>query len=246
MGQGVLIEDNHIVNKNPATGEVISHVACTTIQELDEKIAKAKQAAASWADIEASERISLLKKGLAALSGKSNRLQELIVAEMGKPLEQAIEEVEDATSKDEYLTILEASLQPKTHGSSVVVRQPIGSAGILLPWNFPADEAMLLVLPSLASGNTAIVKPSEVAPDTGALLVNTMASFLPPNVLQLAQGDGTVGAHLVAHPDIDMICMTGSTATGKRIKENSGLKRLVLEMGGKVRIRIIAQCYIVD
>jgi len=64
--------------------------------------------------------------------------------------------------------------------------------------------------------------------------------------LQLAQGDGTVGAHLVAHPDIDMICMTGSTATGKRIKENSGLKRLVLEMGGKVRIRIIAQCYIVD
>lgn len=60
----------------------------------------------------------------------------------------------------------------------------------------------------------AIVKPSEVAPETGAIVVNAVASALPPGVLQLAQGDGSVGSHLVSHPDIDMICMTGSSATG--------------------------------
>ena len=82
---------------------------------------------------------------------------------------------------------------------------------------------------------TVIVKPSEVAPETGAMVVQAMASVLPPDVLQLAQGDGSVGAHLVAHPKVDMICMTGSSATGKKILESAApkMKRFVLELGGK-------------
>jgi acyl-CoA reductase-like NAD-dependent aldehyde dehydrogenase len=106
---------------------------------------------------------------------------------------------------------------------------------VLSPWNFPADEILLLMLPALGSGNSVIVKPSEVAPGTGALVVNALASALPEGVLQLAQGDGVIGAQLVSHPDISMVAMTGSSETGKKILQQAAptLKRLVLELGGK-------------
>lgn len=93
----------------------------------------------------------------------------------------------------------------------------------------------MLALPALGAGNTVIVKPSEVAPRTGAMFVNALASVLPDGVLQVVQGDGSVGEQLVSSDDVHMIAMTGSSATGKRIMEKSAknLKRLVLELGGK-------------
>lgn len=162
-------------------------------------------------------------------------MAETIVAEMGKPLAEATEEVRGATQKDEYLDLLQRSLDPQRRGSSVVVRHPLGVVAVLSPWNFPCDEILLLVLPALASGNVAIVKPSEVAPQTGAIVVNTIAEGLPPGVLQLAQGDGIVGSMLVKHGSVNMVAMTGSSATGKKILESAApqLKRFVLELGGK-------------
>lgn len=93
----------------------------------------------------------------------------------------------------------------------------------------------MLALPALGAGNTVIVKPSEVAPRSGAMFVNALASVLPDGVLQVVQGDGSVGEQLVSSDDVHMIAMTGSSATGKRIMEKSAknLKRLVLELGGK-------------
>ena len=93
----------------------------------------------------------------------------------------------------------------------------------------------MLALPSLASGNTVILKPSEVVPETGALLVGAYQKILPEGVIQLAQGSGSVGASLVAHPGIDLVAMTGSSATGRKIIESAApqLKRVILEMGGK-------------
>ena len=103
------------------------------------------------------------------------------------------------------------------------------------PWNFPLGEIPLLALPSLASGNTVILKPSEVVPETGALMVKTFQKILPEGVIQVAQGSGSVGASLVSHPDIDLVAMTGSSATGRKILESAApqLKRVILEMGGK-------------
>lgn len=235
MVQGVSITDGCIVNKNPATGETISSTPCSTPVEIDAMVSKAKAAQPAWAQIPASKKIDLLKQGLAKLACESDRLATLIVQEMGKPLVEAEEEVQGAVDKDEFLAILQASLEPKKHGSSIVVRSPIGVAAVLSPWNFPADEILLLVLPALGSGNTVIVKPSEVTPETGALVVNALASVLPDGVLQLAQGDGAVGAQLVNHASTDMIAMTGSSATGKKILESAAprLKRVVLELGGK-------------
>jgi len=236
MVQGVSIVDGNIVNLNPATGQEISRVPCTSADSINSMVKTASKAQKAWCLIPLKERIDLLRKGLAEISKHSDKLASLIVEEMGKPIAEAKEEMEFAVGKGDYLDIMEASLKPIHHGeNSVVVRQPLGVVTVLSPWNFPADEILLLVLPALGSGNTVIVKPSEVTPETGALTVNTLASVLPEGVLQLAQGDGAVGAALVQHPDVAMIAMTGSSATGKRILETAApqMKRFVLELGGK-------------
>lgn len=237
MVQGVPIDDDGcIVNTNPATGEVISQIPCTTAEELDQIISRAKNAQPPWAfQTTLDERISSLKKGLEQVAKKSDQFERLIVNEMGKPMAQAKEEMEDAVDKDEFLQILHDSLKPQTFGSSTVVRHPLGVVAVLSPWNFPVDEILLLALPSLASGNTVIVKPSEVVPETGALLVETLQSVLPKGVIQLVQGDGSVGAPLVSHKDVAMIAMTGSSSTGQNILQQVAphMKRFVLELGGK-------------
>ena len=106
---------------------------------------------------------------------------------------------------------------------------------LFLSNQFPAGEIPFLAIPALASGNTVIVKPSEVTPLTGALYCSAFASVLPEGVLQVVQGDGAVGEQLVSSEDVHMVAMTGSSATGKRIMETcaKNLKRLVLELGGK-------------
>lgn len=235
MVQGVLIENGCIVDTNPATGEVISRVPCTTPSEVDTLVEKAKEAQLEWSYKEAKDRMSLLRKALEELSKQADKLASLMVQEMGKPLSEAQEEMEGAVGKDEFMEILERAQEPQTFGTSVVVREALGVVVVLSPWNFPVDEILLLALPALAAGNTVIVKPSEVVPETGGLTVTTLASALPPGIIQLAQGDGVVGAQLVAHPDVNLVAMTGSSASGRKIMANAApnLKRLVLELGGK-------------
>jgi len=234
MVQGIPIQDGCILNKNPATGELISKVPITT--NVEEIVEKAHDAFLPWSTTtSAQERIELLKKGLEEIKSISTELAPLITQEMGKPLLEAQGEVEGVADKDEYFQILQDALQPIQHNSSTVIRQALGVVVILSPWNFPADEILLLALPALASGNTVIVKPSEVTPETGRMVVESMAKYLPTNVLQVAQGDGSVGAALVGNTSVKMVCMTGSSATGKKILSTAApqLKRCVLELGGK-------------
>jgi acyl-CoA reductase-like NAD-dependent aldehyde dehydrogenase len=237
MVQGVEIDsDGCLVNTNPATGEIISRVRCTTPDEIDEMVLTATRAQQkAWRTLSCTERVTLLKDGLKALESARDELVKCMVSEMGKPIVEANEEMDGATSKDEFMNILLDTVQPKKFGTSTVVRSPFGVVAILSPWNFPVDEILLLALPSLASGNTVIVKPSEVVPMTGALLVKTLQTVLPPGVIQLAQGAGDVGAQLVNHPGIALVAMTGSSATGRKILEKAApqLKRIILEMGGK-------------
>lgn len=235
MVQGVSIDDGCLVDLNPATEEIIARVPCSTRAEVDSMVNLANKQRSTWKDTPATERISLLRKGLEALSTKADELAELITKEMGKPISEAREEVQFATQKSKYFDIMEAAMQDRRHGSSVVVRQPFGVAAIISPWNFPADEILLLLLPALGSGNTAIVKASEVTPLTAQLVVNTLQEVLPLNVVNIAQGDGSVGQQLVDHDDVHFVAMTGSSVTGKRILEAASRtgKKVVLEMGGK-------------
>jgi len=237
MAQGVLIDDdNCLVNTNPATGEVISRVKCTDLEELGDIIDTAKASQREWRTKSVEDRVGILKDCIKELAAISDPMIKLIVQEMGKPIGEAKEEMDYAVEdQDAYFDILLESIKPKNYGKSTVVRDPYGVVAIMSPWNFPLGEIMLLALPSLASGNTVIVKPSEVVPETGALLVKTLQKCLPPGVIQLAQGSGSVGAALVAHSGIDLVAMTGSSATGRKILEATApqLKRVILEMGGK-------------
>lgn len=241
MVQAVVIENGHILNTNPATGELISRVPCTSENDVPVLVRNASVALSGWSGTALSDRIAALKNGCDALGSRKNEAVDLITAEMGKVRKEAVEEVEGAVEKDELLELIRSANEDVVLGGeaggsrSVVVRDPLGVVVVLSPWNFPADEILLLALPALAAGNTVIVKPSEVTPQTGALVVETLSSKLPPNVLQLAQGDGAIGSLLVRSPEVSMVAMTGSTAVGKSIMSDCAphLKRLVLELGGK-------------
>ena len=144
------------------------------------------------------------------------------------------------------------------------MRDPHGVMAICSPWNYPVDEILLLALPALAAGNAVVVKPSEVAPLCGARSVGALARALPEGLVGLLQGDGGVGKKLVEHADVDLVGMTGSTATGPppltpplaalaalcphtavpilqcgsagaMVMRSAavGLKRIILELGGK-------------
>ncbi|GAX10096.1 aldehyde dehydrogenase family 9 member A1 [Fistulifera solaris] len=238
MVQGVTIANNCIVNTNPANGEIISRVPCTTKEELERTLSASCGAQPQWAATSLTDRIRLLRKGLEAIAAKKDAFVDMIVQEMGKPITEARVEVEGSVSRDEYFRVLQDALEPKKRGKNCqVVRQPLGVVAILSPWNFPVDEILLLALPALASGNAVLVKPSEVTPETGAMVVEALSSVLPPYVVQLAQGDGKIGSQIVAHPLVSMVAMTGSSSTGKKILQTCAasptIKRLVLELGGK-------------
>lgn len=237
MVQGVVVEDGRLIDVNPATGEVIDRVPVTTPAELDTIVAKAKDAQLSWSLRPLEERGELLKACCKKLGEIQEELQEVMVAEMGKVITEAMTEVEGAADKDDWIDLVVEANRPVVldGGKSTVCRQPHGVVALCTPWNFPADEILLLAIPALVAGNTIVVKPSEVAPLTGARVVAALAAVLPDGVANLVQGDGAVGAPLVNHRGVDMVAMTGSLATGKKIMEacSGNLKRLVLELGGK-------------
>eukprot|EP00584_Thalassiosira_punctigera_P005834 CAMPEP_0172535412 /NCGR_PEP_ID=MMETSP1067-20121228/7433_1 /TAXON_ID=265564 ORGANISM="Thalassiosira punctigera, Strain Tpunct2005C2" /NCGR_SAMPLE_ID=MMETSP1067 /ASSEMBLY_ACC=CAM_ASM_000444 /LENGTH=473 /DNA_ID=CAMNT_0013320345 /DNA_START=27 /DNA_END=1448 /DNA_ORIENTATION=+ len=244
MVQGVDIVNGIIQNVDPSTGKLIADppIKVTTPSELADVIAKANAAQASWADLALAERIEYLRKGITACEPVADELAQSITREMGKVPAEAKEEVGDALGlKGEWLDMVaEANADVKLGdggeaGESVIVRDPLGVVAVISPWNYPVGEIPLLALPALAAGNAVILKPSEVTPVTGAMYCDALSSALPEGVLQVVQGDGGVGSLLVESPDVHMVAMTGSTATGKRIMEKcaANLKRLVLELGGK-------------
>ena len=144
--------------------------------------------------------------------------------------------------KDEFIDSIVAANATEIVGDeggaqSMIVRDPLGVVVVLAPWNFPADEILLLAVPALAAGNTVIVKPSEVAPLTGQQVVAALQSVLPGGVVQCLQGDGALGAALVSSP-INMVAMTGSSAVGRKIMRECAddLKRCVGQGGVKVQM----------
>jgi hypothetical protein len=246
MVQGVQIKDGIIQNINPSTGQPIHPpVSVTTPDQLYHILQTANTSQNDWSDLPLSTRISLLRKSMSAVEQIADNLVGIITEEMGKVPSEAAQEVQNAIAlKGEWLDLIQEANEDIHLGGdddnnnapeSILTRDPYGVVAVLSPWNFPAGEIPLLVLPALAAGNCVVVKPSEVTPLSGEMIVNAMASALPRGVLQVVQGDGSVGELLVKSEDVHMIAMTGSCETGKRILEGcaKSLKRVVLELGGK-------------
>lgn len=237
---------NTFLNLDPATGETISEIQCASPQEVRQAIARARAAQPAWADLGLEKRAELLIQAGDALLKRKGEFSELITREMGKPVNDAVGEVEGwagalrRTMKEIEEALAPVVLQGKGCESHVL-REPLGVVAVITPWNFPIGMPLELLPPALGTGNTVVFKPSELVPQSGQRLAELMNEFLPRDVLVQIHGQGEVGAQLV-EGDVDMIGFVGSRATGKAImKSASGrLKRLVLELGGKDPLVVFA------
>ena len=123
--------------------------------------------------------------------------------------------------------------------TSIIRREPVGVVGQITPWNYPLSMAVWKLGPALATGNTVVLKPAENTPVTTLRLAELAAEIFPPGVLNVIGGHGEpAGAALVRHPEVDMVCLTGSRGTGKWIAREAAetLKRVHLELGGKAPV----------
>ncbi|MGV3488627.1 MAG: aldehyde dehydrogenase family protein [Tuberibacillus sp.] len=232
-----------VPNINPANGETLGYVTLSSPAEVDEAVKAAKVAQKKWAQVPAPKRGEMLFRIGELLRERKEHLAQLLTKEMGKVIDEARGEVQEAIDMAYFMggegrrlagqTV--PSELPNKHAMSM--RVPVGVAGLITPWNFPIAIASWKILPAIVSGNTVVWKP---ATDTPALAYEFVKIFedvgLPAGVVNLVYGSGgTVGTAIADHPDIDIVSFTGSTEVGSEINGRAGrlLKRVSLEMGGK-------------
>ena len=217
---------------NPATGKVLAQVTQGTPADLDAAVAAARRAQPKWAGLTGHQRAKILY-ALARLVQKQSRLFAVLeTLDNGKPIRESRDIDIPLVIRHFYYHAGLAQLLQSEHPDL----SPLGVCGAVIPWNFPLLMLAWKVTPALAAGNSVVLKPAEFTPLTALLFAELSAQAgLPPGVLNIVTGDGDTGAALVAHPDVNKIAFTGSTAVGRKIRQaTAGTgKALTLELGGK-------------
>ncbi len=238
-------------SRNPAdTRDVIGRFQQGSVADVAMAIKAAEAAFPMWRRTPAPKRGEILYAFGALMAQHKERLARAMTREMGKVLTEARGDVQEGID----IAYLMAGEGRRMAGETVPselpdkwamsIRQPIGVAGIITPWNFPMAIPCWKTMPALVTGNTVVFKPSSDTPHCATLLVELMAEAgFPPGVVNLVTGaGGEVGDAIVDSPDVAVISFTGSSTTGKRIAERAGrrLKRVSLEMGGKNGVVVLA------
>ena len=231
---------------NPATGKVIAQVNEASEEQITAAVRAAAKAFPGWAATVPKDRATLLLKLADRIEAEGQEFAALESQNTGKPLAAAL--------NDEIPAIADvfrffAGACRAMHGSvageylpgftSMIRRDPIGVVASIAPWNYPLMMAAWKLGPALAAGNTAVLKPSEQTPLTALKLATLCAELFPPGVVNIICGRGnTVGAPLVAQPEVAMISLTGSIASGEKVLAAAvnGTKRTHLELGGKAPV----------
>jgi acyl-CoA reductase-like NAD-dependent aldehyde dehydrogenase len=231
--------------ENPATGQVIAHVADLAPDQVARMAARGRAAQPAWDALGFEGRGRVLRRMQAWLLDHQDEVIEVIRSETGKTYEDAlIAEVSYgaaafgfwAEHAPEYLRDEKVkSSQILVKGKKLVLRhRPLGLIGVIGPWNYPLTNSFGDCIPALAAGNSVILKPSEVTPLTSLKLAEGLRECgVPDGVFQVATGRGATGSALV--DEVDMIMFTGSTATGKKVMARAAetLTPVSLELGGK-------------
>ncbi|MEU5727321.1 aldehyde dehydrogenase family protein [Micromonospora sp. NPDC047738] len=232
--------------ENPATGEIVGQVPAGTPADVDRAVAAARAAFPGWAATAPAERAAHLDRLHAALAARAEAIAHTVALELGTPLKLATR-VQAGLPLTVLRSMVELAARPpaeQTVGNSLVVREPVGVVGAITPWNYPLHQVVAKVAPALAAGCTVVVKPSELTPLTAYLLFDAVIEAgLPAGVVNLVPGTGpVVGEALAAHPDVDLVSFTGSTATGRRVAHlvADRIARVALELGGKSANLILA------
>ena len=230
---------------NPATAEVIAEVPSGTLADVDAAVAAAKAALPEWMDTTPGERSEALLALANAIDGAAEELAQLESTNVGKPIEVARAEPPVMVDNLRFFAGAARCLEGKAAGeymkgyTSMIRREPVGIAGQICPWNYPAMMTIWKIGPALATGNAIVLKPSEQTPLTALRIGELAQDIFPPGVLNVITGDGIpVGEGIVKHPDVGIVSLTGDTGTGKEICATAAdtLKRVHLELGGKAPV----------
>jgi acyl-CoA reductase-like NAD-dependent aldehyde dehydrogenase len=229
--------------------DVISPVDETVVQtvrfagraELDDRVARADRAFATWRQVAPGDRARLLRRFAEAVDADIEKLADLEVRNAGHTIGNARWEAGNVRDLLHYYAAAPERLSgrqiPVAGGIDITFHEPLGVVGVIVPWNFPMPVAAWGFAPALAAGNTVIVKPAEYTPLTALRLEElALEAGIPADVFQVVPGTGPeAGEHLVTHPLVRKIVFTGSTAVGKRIMRLCAdqVKPLTLELGGK-------------
>jgi betaine-aldehyde dehydrogenase len=244
-GQDVPGSGTRIERHSPGTGALVAQFADGTAEDVQGAVAAARRAfdEGPWPHLSGAERSTSLLKMAAAIRDRREELARIEAEEVGKPIRLARGDLDGTAGHFEYA----AALAHEVHGDAytnlgpqhlgVILREPVGVAGLIIPWNFPALIYGQKVPYALAAGCTVVVKPSEFTSGTALELTRLAADAgLPHGVVNVVTGYGSpAGQALVDHPDVDFVSFTGSTATGQRIAASAAAtaKRVSLELGGK-------------
>jgi betaine-aldehyde dehydrogenase len=231
---------------NPASGETIAEAPLSTKADVDAAVEAAKAALPGWATTPPGERAMALLRMADLIEERGEEIAALESADAGKPRTAVLEdEVPVMADQLRFFAGAARTMEGRAAGeytrgrTSFVRREPVGVVAQITPWNYPLMMAIWKIGPALAAGNTIVIKPAETTPLTTLLFAEWCADLLPPGVLNAIGGHGEpTGAELVTHPDVAMVCLTGSPPTGKWIAKAAAdsLKRVHLELGGKAPV----------
>lgn len=246
------VSGRYLDNYEPATGSVYSIAPDSDSRDIELAVAAARRAFPAWSTSAVYERSRLLLRLAESLEQNLELLAQAESQDTGKPLWLArAVDIPRAVANVRFFASAIAGFESEAHvtGSEAVnytLRQPIGIAGCISPWNLPLYLFTWKIAPALAAGNCVIGKPSELTPMTAFRLSElAIKAGMPPGVLNVVHGYGpTVGAAITAHPAIPAITFTGGTRTGATIASTAApmFKKLALEMGGKNPTIIFADC----
>ena len=224
---------------NPATEQVSGVISVGSVADIDRAVAAARRAFASWSQVSVADRLDLLRAIQAEYAKRSRELGEAVTEEMGAPLSLGcgFHTGLGAGHLQTAIEVLERFEFEQQRGASLIRYEPIGVCGLITPWNWPMNQTCVKIFPALATGNTMILKPPQLAPYSAAILTEILhAAGVPAGVFNMVQGSGALlGTALTRHPDVDMISFTGSEPVGVQITKDAAetVKRVGLELGGK-------------
>jgi aldehyde dehydrogenase (NAD+) len=227
--------DARFATVNPANEETLSMVAQASTLDVDRAVASARRAYDKvWSKTTGAQRSKYLFRIARLIQERSRELAVVETLDNGKPIRESRDvDIPLAAAHFFYYAGWADKLDHAGFGANP---QPLGVAGQIIPWNFPLLMAAWKLAPALATGNTCVLKPAETTPLSALVLAEILEQAeLPPGVVNIVTGDGSTGAALVEHPDVDKIAFTGSTEVGRMIQQRTAAshKHLTLELGGK-------------